>query len=146
MLGKKMPDTSDLVTTTVLNTKTGEVENKIPDNSKNITTQEFNKLTAENFAARLKQANLVSKTDFYNKLISFNKRITSNKTKHLEVQKNLNSLITKDYNFFLGRIFFAGNDKSQNTFVYETTLNTLELKETKVLIMFLVGKQMEYLI
>ena len=134
------------MTTTVLNTKTGEVENKIPDNSKNITTQEFNKLTAENFAARLKQANLVSKTDFYNKLISFNKRITSNKTKHLEVQKNLNSLITKDYNFFLGRIFFAGNDKSQNTFVYETTLNTLELKETKVLIMFLLGKQMEYLI
>ena len=43
------------MTTTVLNTKISEVENKILDNSKNITTQEFYKLTAENFAARLKQ-------------------------------------------------------------------------------------------
>ena len=30
---------------------------------KYITTQEFNKLTVENFAARLKQANLASKND-----------------------------------------------------------------------------------
>ena len=35
---------------------------------KYLTTQEFNKLTSENFAARLKQANLVNKTDFNNKL------------------------------------------------------------------------------
>ena len=62
-----------------------EVENKIPDNSKYITTQEFNKLTA----AKLKQADLVNKTDFDNKLTTFNKGITSNKTKHLEVQKKL---------------------------------------------------------
>ena len=40
------------MTTTVLNTKISEVENKIPEQSKYITTQEFNKLTAENFAAR----------------------------------------------------------------------------------------------
>ena len=43
----------------------------------------------------------MNKTDFDNKLISFNERITSNKTKHLEVQKKLNSLITKGYNFFI---------------------------------------------
>ena len=77
---------------------------RIPDNSKYVTTQEFNKLAAEYFAARLKQADLVNKTDFDNKLTSFNKLITSNKTKLLEVQKNLDSLITKDYNFFSGRI------------------------------------------
>ena len=52
-----------------------------------ITTQDFNKLTAENIAARLKQANVVIKTDFGNKLTRFNRRITSNKTKDLEVQK-----------------------------------------------------------
>ena len=86
-----------LVTTTVLNTKISEVENKIPNHDKYITTPEFNKLTAENFTARLKQANLVTKTDFDNKLTSFNRKITSNKTKYLEVQKKLNSLIT--YNF-----------------------------------------------
>ena len=41
--------------------------------------------------------------------------MTSNKAKHLEVQKKLNSLMTKNYNFFLGRIYFTSNDKSQNT-------------------------------
>ena len=66
------------MTTTILNTKISEVENKIPDDSKYITTQKFNKLTAENFAARLKQADSLNKTDFDNKLTSFNKGITSN--------------------------------------------------------------------
>ena len=55
------------MTTTVLNTKIVEIENKIPDHAKYITTQEFNKLIAENFAAILKQANLVNKVDFNNK-------------------------------------------------------------------------------
>ena len=82
---KKIPDTSGLVTTTLLNTKLSEVENKILNTTslviqlffiqksvklrikflitaKYITTPEFNKLT--NFAARLKQANLATKTDF----------------------------------------------------------------------------------
>ena len=44
--------------------------NKIPDYAKYINTQEFNKLTVENFKERLKQANLVSKTDFDNKIIA----------------------------------------------------------------------------
>ena len=79
---KKIPDRNGLVTTTVLNTKISEVENKIPNNPEYITTQEFNKLTAENFAARLKQVDLVNKTDFDNELTSFNKRITSRETKH----------------------------------------------------------------
>ena len=62
----EIPDTISLVTTTVLDTKIGEAENKIP---------------AENIAARLKQADLVRKNDFDNKLIQFNSKITSNKTK-----------------------------------------------------------------
>ena len=41
----------------------------------------------------MKKVNLVNKTDFDNKLTRLNKRITSNKAKHLEVQKKLNSLI-----------------------------------------------------
>ena len=52
-----MPNTSNLVCTTVSNTKTSKVQNKIPDNHKYVTIQEFSKLTAENFAAILKQAN-----------------------------------------------------------------------------------------
>ena len=53
-----------------------EVKNKINDHSKYITIQEFNNLTAEKFAAKFKRANLASKTDFDNKLISFNRKIT----------------------------------------------------------------------
>ena len=50
----KIPYTSGLVTTNILHTKIEEVGKKIPDHAKYITTPEFNKLTAENFAARLK--------------------------------------------------------------------------------------------
>ena len=80
-----MPDTSVLVTTTVLNTNITEAENKIPDNSKYITSQEFNQLKTENVEERLTQADFVNETGFDKKWTSFNIRITSNKTKHLEV-------------------------------------------------------------
>ena len=62
-------------------TKFNEIEKKITDHKldKYINTHEFNKLTAENFAARLVLANLVTKTDFNNKLSSLNRKITSNK-------------------------------------------------------------------
>ena len=83
------------------------------------------------FAAILKQDNLVSKSDFDNKLIRFNRKITSNKTKYLEVQKKLIGVIRKDYNFFSGKIYFTGNDGSQNMLVYQPTLNTSELKKKK---------------
>ena len=45
------------------NTKFSEMEKKITDHDhdKYITTPEFDKLTAENFAARLAQADLASK-------------------------------------------------------------------------------------
>ena len=46
----------------------------------------------------------MNKTGFDNKLTSFNKRMDSNKTKHLEVQKKLNIILARDHNFFLGRI------------------------------------------
>ena len=81
----KIPETSSLVTITVLHTKISEVENKIPDYAKYITTHELNKSTADNFKERLKQANLVRKPDVDKKLISFNRKITSNKTKYLKL-------------------------------------------------------------
>ena len=114
---KKVPDSSSLVTTTVLNTKVSEAANTIPDHSKYITNSEFNKLTTENFTARVKQANSVNKTDFDIKLISFNRKITSNKAKYLEVLEKVDSLITKDHNFFLGEIYFTSDERSQNTFI-----------------------------
>ena len=56
----KILDASSLVTTTVLNTEISEVKNKTPDHAKYITTQEFNKLRAENLADRLNKINLMS--------------------------------------------------------------------------------------
>ena len=45
------------------------------------------KLKIKNFKERLKQAKFVSETVFDNTLISFNRKITSNKPKYLEVQE-----------------------------------------------------------
>ena len=94
------------------------------DHSKYINTH----LTAENFKERLKQTNLWNKTDFDNKLISFNRNITSNKTKYLEVTK-INGLATKEWDSFFGRMYFTSIDGSQNTFLYWPTLDELELKK-----------------
>ena len=71
----------------------------------------------------------MSKTNFDKNLTSFDRKIASNESKYLEVQKKLNSLRTNDYNFFLGRKYFTSNDRSQNTFVYQPTLDTLEFKK-----------------
>ena len=76
----------------------------------------------------------MNKFDFGNKLIRFSGKITSNKIKYLEVLIKLNCLTTKYYNFFLGRIYFASNDGSQNMFVYQLTLDTLELKKDEGLV------------
>ena len=46
------------------------------------------------------------------------------KQKYLEIQKMLNSLVTKDYNFSLSEIHFTINDGYQNTCVYQPTLGT----------------------
>ena len=73
----------------------------------------------------------MTKTDVDKKLTSFIRNINSNKAKYLEVQKKLNSLITKDYNFFLGRIYFTSNNGSKNMFVYQPKLDRLEFKKVK---------------
>ena len=46
-LENKIPNNSSIMTTDVLNAKISEVTNIILDNSKYITTQEFDKLSAE---------------------------------------------------------------------------------------------------
>ena len=57
---------------TLLNTTIGEFENTSPDSSKYITTQDRNKLTAENLLTKLNQANLVTETNIDHKLTRFN--------------------------------------------------------------------------
>ena len=95
-------DTINLVTKADFNIKIKEIENKIPDHDKYITN-ESNKLVKQNFAERLKQANLANKidiadflkkTDFVERLIKINKKVTSNKTKHVETENKVNDHIT----------------------------------------------------
>ena len=49
-------------------TKINKIQNKISDHDhdKYIATQEFNRLTSENFTTRLKEANLARKNDIAN--------------------------------------------------------------------------------
>ena len=75
---------------------------------------------------------MVNKTDFENKLISFNKKITSDKTKYLKVLKKLTRLIKKGHNFFLSKMYFTSNDVSQSPFVYQSTLGTSEFKKKQM--------------
>ena len=98
-----------------------ETERKITDHihDKYIITPEFNKLTVENFAARLAQANLVTKTDFDDKLKNLNKKINTNKTKHVLAENELKNLEKFDSVYFRGNSHFE-DDGTQNYLVFQT--------------------------
>ena len=80
----KIPDVRNLVNKTDYNTKVREIENKLTNHNydKYIDTSEFNKLTAL-FNAKIAQANLITQMEFDVKLSSLNRKMTSNKTKHM---------------------------------------------------------------
>ena len=59
-------------------------------------------LTAENFAGRLVQANLVTKADFDNRIVSLNRNINSNKTKHFLIKNEFDSIYFRDKRHFEG--------------------------------------------
>ena len=92
----QIPNVRNLVKNTGYSTKINKIENKIStdhDHGKCITTQDFNKLTSENLTARLKQANLASKSD----IVRFVKKTDfDNKLKNVTPSKNeLNKLSKK---------------------------------------------------
>ena len=49
------------------------------------------RLAQENLASKSDIANFVKKTDFHNKLKKLNKNVTSNKTKYVLVENELNN-------------------------------------------------------
>ena len=121
MLFNAIDDTNNLVKKADYKIKVAEIEKKILDhdhNNKYIATQEFNKLTAETFTARLKQANLATKTDiddllektdFDNKLKKLNKKVTTNKTKHTEAEKKTKKFgktSENGYDYFWQNVFY----------------------------------------
>ena len=60
----------------------------------------------------------MTKTDFDAKLSSLNRKITSNKTKHLLVENELNKLKTFDSGYFIGKSHFE-EDGTQNYLVFQ---------------------------
>ena len=94
----KIPDVSRLVKKADYITKISQLAKTLTDHNhdKYITTPEFNKLTAENFAARLKEVNLVAKADFDCRLKKLDKKITLNKTKNWVAENELKKLETFD--------------------------------------------------
>ena len=54
-----------------------------------ITTPEFNKFAKEVFDEKVKSENLLTKTDFDNKLTNLNQKTNSNKAKRLLVENEL---------------------------------------------------------
>ena len=74
------------------NTKISETKKEILDHNydKCITTQEFNKLTANNFAAKLKRANIAKYIDDFVERIDFDDKVAR--------------VSEKGYDFLLGRM------------------------------------------
>ena len=153
-----------LVTTTVLNTKNSEVENKIPVISalvkrtdyddkiseiggKYITASDYNKFASDILDANIKQKELVNKSGISNivKIFDSNTKLASlsTKAKLKKEEDKIVKLQRHDLIFFLGKNVFA-DDSSQNMFIYQPTLDKLELKKTKVLLVFLVGNERGY--
>ena len=70
------------------------------------------------FAERLKEEDLADKSDIANfvkkdlNLKNLNKKITSDKTKHVLVESQLKKLQTFDSSLFIGQSYF-NNDKDQ---------------------------------
>ena len=100
----KIPDVRSLVKKRNYDTKIGEIQKKLTDHNhdKYVTTPEVNTLTADVSNARLIEANIITKTDFDATLSSLNRKITSNKSKHLLVENELKKLKTFDSSYFIG--------------------------------------------
>ena len=100
--------------------KSREIEKKAADHNHDeyIAIPKFDKLTTKNVAARLKQAILVTNTDFDDKLKSFNQKINSNKEKYLLFENKFKKLQTFDSSYFIGKSHFE-EDGIQNYLVFQ---------------------------
>ena len=75
-------------------------------------------MAANVFNTRLAQTNWIPKIYFDAKLSSLNRKITSNKTKHLHVENELKKLKIFDSSYFIGKSHFE-EDGTQNYLVFQ---------------------------
>ena len=113
-LENKIPSVNNLAKKPDYNTKVCEINKKITDHA-----TEFNEL-------KLAQAGLVTKTDFDNELKKYNKKIVSNKTKSLLIEKKLDAF---DLSYFCGKNYFD-EDGTQNWFVFQPMGKYLKIDYT----------------
>ena len=113
----KTPDVSSLEKKTDYNTKINDIEKKVTDHDhvKYITTSEFNKLTTENFAGRLAEANVIAKTDCDSKLMSLNRKIKLEKTKHVLVENELQTFYSS---LFIDQSYL-NNDRAKLYLIFQ---------------------------
>ena len=67
---------------------------------------------------RLKQANLVAKTNFDNTVLSLNSKIAANKTKNESIENEFKKLKTFDASYCIGKSHFE-EDGTQNYLVFQ---------------------------
>ena len=61
---------------------------------------------------------MITKTDFDDKLSNLNRKITSNKTKHVLVENEFKKLKTFELCYFIGKNYFK-EDGAQNYLVFQ---------------------------
>ena len=134
----KMTNVSNLVKKADYNTKFSEIGNKDTTDhghDKYITTQEFNKLTSENFTARLAQAILAKKSDIGN----FVKKTDLNKNESNKLSKKVKALSAKGlrkdlinkFSIFNGSKYFSSGI-FQNYLAFLPAKNTLNILVTRL--------------
>ena len=111
----KIPDVSSLVKKTNFNTKVTEIEGKIPSITGLATNSELS--AVENKIPDV--SSLVKKTNLDAELKRNSDRITSNKSRHLQIENEVKKLQKFDAAYFRGKNYFDGNDGPQNSLVFQ---------------------------
>ena len=97
-----------------------KLKKKITDHNhdKYVTTPESSTLPAHVFNIRLAQANLVTKTDFDNRVSNTDSKTATNKTKNDSIENELKKLKTFESSYFRGKSHFE-EDGTQIYLVFQ---------------------------
>ena len=97
-----------------------KLKKKITDHNhdKYVTTPESSTLPAHVFNTRLAQANLVTKTDFDNRVSNTDSKTATNKTKNDSIENELKKLKTFESSYFRGKSHFE-EDGTQIDLVFQ---------------------------
>ena len=75
---------------------------------------------------------MITKTDFDNKLSSLNRKIVSNKSKHLVIENDLKKIKTFDLGYFIGKSHFD-EDGAQRYLIFQPILKSFTLNSNWII-------------